>query len=389
MSRINAVADMLYYPTPEPVTAALAPYVVLPERGAGTIRLFDPCVGTGRALMQFARDVEQQAGPTHPTLELYGIEPNAERATLAMQDLGASRVLMASYFATQIMQGAFQVAWFNPPYDDASEEGQKGERLEITFLRRASLHLAPLGLLIMIVPQRVLIKAARHLATYYDAESMQCWRFPDEEWAPPDRENRKPSPMYEQFHQVVLLAVRRSTPVPPDNAALTRISGWGEAGATLAVLPAATDPIPRVTYQLPVARAPLKLFASTEFAPEALAHQLNEPGNGVWGDPTYESSHFPDPAEVIGLGIGRPQMPLRRGHLAILTAAGIANGAVVQNAEGQRLLVKGACRKEVVKTVEVQKDAAGETEEVVTLTDTFKMAVWGFDLDTGKLFNIQ
>ncbi|HEU5366895.1 MAG TPA: DUF6094 domain-containing protein [Ktedonobacterales bacterium] len=388
MSRINAVADMLYYPTPEPVTAALASYFVLPERGAGTIRLLDPCAGTGRALAQFAQLVEQQAGPTHPALELYGIEPNAERAALAMQALGVQRVLPASYFATQIQQQIFQGAWFNPPYDDASEEGQKGERLEITFLRRLTLHLAPGSPAIIIVPQRVLIKAARHLATYYDGDTLQCWRFPDEEWAPPDRD-RKPSPMYEQFKQIVLFAVRRATPVPPDNAVLTRISGWGEAGAALPVLPKASDPTPRATYQFPVARTPLKLFASTEFAPEALAHQLNEPGIGVWGDPTYEASHFPDPAAVVGLGIGRPQMPLRRGHLAILTAAGIANGAVVQNTEGQRLLVKGACRKEVLKTVEVQKDASGENIEVVTLTDTFKMAVWGFDLDTGKLFTIQ
>lgn len=390
MSRINAVADMLYYPTPEPVTEALAPYFLLPERGAGTIRLFDPCAGTGRALLQLAQLVEQQAGPTHPALELYGIEPNAERATLAMQALGAQRVLIASYFSTQVMQGAFQGGWFNPPYDDAAEEDQKGERLEITFLRRITLHLMAGAPLIMIVPQRVLLKAARHLATYYDADTMQCWRFPDEEWAPPDRENRKPTPMYEQFKQIVLIAVRRATPVPPDNAVLTRISGWGEAGVALPALPAATDPTPRATYQLPVARAPLKLFASTEFAPEALAHQLNEPGVGVWGTADYEESHFPDPAQVIGLGIGRPQMPLRRGHLAILTAAGIANGAVVQSdVDGQRLLVKGACRKEVIKTVVSEPTADGGSQDVVTLTDSFKMAVWGFDLDTGALYEIQ
>lgn len=389
MSRTNAVADGLYYPTPEPVAEALPPYFQLSERAAGTIRMLDPCAGTGRALALFAQQIEQQAGGNHPALELYGIEPNGERAALAMHAFGSQRVLGTSYFTTQIMQGAFQVIWLNPPYDDATEDDQKGERLEITFLRRASLHLAPGGILIWIVPQRRLIKAAKHLAGYYTMETMACWRFPDEEWSPPDRENRKPAPMYEQFKQVVLIAVRRSTPAPATNAAITTIAAWGEAGAALPVLPPASEPTERTTYQIPVARAPLKLFASTEFAPEALAHQLNEPGEGVWGDPAYEASHFPDPEKLIGLGIGRPQMPLRRGHLAILTAAGIANGAVVTAASGQRLLVKGACRKEVIKEVQVERGEDGVKQEVVTLTDTYTMAVWGFDLDTGTLINIK
>jgi hypothetical protein len=85
----------------------------------------------------------------------------------------------------------------------------------------------------------------------------------------------------------------------------------------------------------------------------------------------------------------RPLMPLRRGHLGLLAAAGLANGAVLENQEGRRLLVKGSCRKVILRETTRTSRGDGETVEEQTDTDTFKMALWAFDLDTGALVKIE
>jgi hypothetical protein len=70
-------------------------------------------------------------------------------------------------------------------------------------------------------------------------------------------------------------------------------------------------------------------------------------------------------------------MPLRKGHLALLIAAGLLNN-VVLNHDGQRVLVKGRTYKEVVPIESA--DEAVEIEREVLRTSL--MAV---DLNTGAL----
>ena len=57
MSRLEAIATGLYYPTPEPVVAALARRITLPATGIA--RLLDPCVGKGRALALLADAIQR------------------------------------------------------------------------------------------------------------------------------------------------------------------------------------------------------------------------------------------------------------------------------------------------------------------------------------------
>ena len=113
MSRLEAVAAGLYYPTPEPVVSAIAqmlqlsPVPAIPLHLPSALpqppvaRLLDPCAGKGRALALLAEALRRQLsdrmadqmadqmketgapGQQVPALELYGIEPNLERAQAA------------------------------------------------------------------------------------------------------------------------------------------------------------------------------------------------------------------------------------------------------------------------------------------------------------------
>lgn len=438
MSRLEAVAAGLYYPTPEPVVSAIAQMLqfsagpAIPPRLSSAlpqppvVRLLDPCAGKGRALallaealrrqmedqMTEARAFSQQA----PALELYGIEPNLERAQAAQTRI--PNLLVSSFFTTTLSEGGFQLAFVNPPYDDvsaadsasnASGSGRR-ERLELRFLRRVTSKLAPDGVLIWIVPQRLLAEGASYLAAQY--RDLACWRFPDTSWRAPDATSDRPAtPMYAAFGQVVLLARRRHVPVPVDAQVVKQIETWRAAGADLAPLPdastqgmspeltpvtqtawqaadRATPLLPTPCYALPVASTPLRHFLAATFDPDALAAQLNRPGQGIWGERSYVERHWPD-LETSDLGIGRPLAPLRRGHLALLAAAGIANGQELVGATGQRLVVKGACRKVIVREECEERDpASGERIRVTTETERFEVSLWAIDLDTGEVIHV-
>lgn len=441
MSRLEAVAAGLYYPTPEPVVDAIAHLLRLSAVTSGLLvqpsalahppvaRLLDPCAGKGQALallaealrchMQDQRASSEEHGPQTPTLELYGIEPNLERAQEAQTCI--PNLLVSSFFTTTLSEGGFQLAFVNPPYDDvsaadsladsasnASGSGRR-ERLELRFLRRVTSKLAPDGVLIWIVPQRLLVDGATYLAAQY--RDLACWRFPDTPWRAPDAPADRPAtPMYAAFGQVVLLARRRRVSVPVDAELVKQLETWMAAGADLAPLPdtstqgmslastaftqtagRAADgavPLPFSLYTLPVATTPLRHFLAATFDPDALAAQLNRPGQGIWGERSYVERHWPD-LENSDLGIGRPLAPLRRGHLALLAAAGIANGQELVGVNGQRLVVKGSCRKVSVREESEERDpASGERIRVTTETERFEVSLWAIDLDTGEVIHV-
>lgn len=416
MSRLEAVAAGLYYPTPEPVVSAIGHLLriadslalrlpALPPGQGSVIRLLDPCAGKGRALALLAETLEHHlsegltAAQRIPALERYGIEPNLERAREAQARI--PNLLASSFFTTTLSEGGFQLAFVNPPYDDVSAadaapagpggmgNAHRRERLELRFLRRVTSKLAPDGVLVWVVPQRLLAEAASTLAAQY--RDLACWRFPDTPWRAPDAPPDRPAaPMYAAFGQVVLLACRRRTPVPADAQVVARIQAWASQGTDLQPLPTASDAsaVAAPRYTIPLATTPLRSFLAATFDPDALAAQVNRAGQGVWGERSYIERHWPD-LGASDLGIGRPLAPLRRGHLALLAAAGIANGQELVGAQGQRLVVKGSCRKVSVREESDERDpASGERVRVTTETERFEVSLWAIDLDSGEVIHV-
>lgn len=437
MSRLEAIARGLYYRMQDPLAEPLAHLLQLPP--TGVVNVLDPCAGAGlfhERLFACMADVAQQR-PTDATLVSYGVEPNRERALQARRIF--THLLCADFFHTRISKGRFQLSVLNPPYDDdltstqSEGVGPAGhQRLELRFLRRTTQLLAPDGVLVYIIPQAQILPAARYIAANYTA--LRCWRYPDIPWAPPEERDSdgRPKvaiPLYQQFKQVVIIGARRQVAVPPSEPLTRQIQEWAYAGAQLQPLPlepATLTPVPpwQVPADQPIQRMPNQsattkpkagddrvsgeqdevaggmegevtddtaeeaiVFTDPKLEIEQLARRLQETGGGVWADRDYRDDRWPDSAR-LHLGMERPLGPLRLGHLITLAAVGLLNGRVLEGSDGRQLLVKGACRKEIVIEEEVEHSPSGGSTVTKTETEKFVIALWATDLTTGELLHI-
>ena len=301
--RLAAQAKGGYYPTPERVVDLIAELIHTPSghynRGRETLRILDPCCGAGDALERLAEGLDR---PNAIPIETYGVELHRDRAEEAEKVL--HRALASDLFATSIANGAFGLLLLNPPYDFDSED----KRTEHAFLTHTTRYLAESGLLVFIVPRQRLAVSARYLSTHYGR--MRCWAFPD-----PERE---------AFDQVVLMGYRKADPVP-DAVAESMALEW-----------AVGEPEPlrsqRNSYSYPEytpATTPSGdiLFTTRTVDPAAAAAEARR--SGLWASTEITDTLWPASDSRT-----RPLMPLRRGHMAMLVAAGFLNNLVLE-AEGQ------------------------------------------------------
>jgi SAM-dependent methyltransferase len=339
MARLESVAKAGYYPTSPSVVERVAA-LVRPAHPTTrqAVRLLDPCCGTGAALRQFA----DAAGG-----ETYGIEIARDRWQEA--EVVLDHALFASAFAVRLAHDAFSCLWLNPPYDHDDE----AKRLEHAFLTTMSRALCPGGLLVFIVPQRRLVVSARYLAGHY--ARFACYRFPDPEFA--------------NFGQVVLLAAKRDGAVG-EARWKEQVETW--ASEPLPEVPPAGSPDP--LYDLPALPGGPVLFASQFFDPEVAAQQARQ--SGLWVSPALAERLWPAEERPV-----RPLMPLRRGHLAVLIAAGFLNNILLE-ADGRRILVKGRTYKEMVQVDSGDPDVEVEREVLRT-------SVMALDIRTGRFEVIQ
>ena len=204
--RLAAQSKGGYYPTPDRVVDMIAGLIDTPyghhNYNRETLRILDPCCGGGDAVAQLAEELRHRG--TLP-VETYGVELHRDRAQQAEERL--DRALAADLFATSIANGAFGLAYLNPPYDWDQED----KRVEHAFLTHCTRYLAEGGLLVFIVPRQRLAVSARYLSTHY--RNLRCWAFPD-----PERE---------VFDQVVLLGYRKADPIP-DASAEETVNRWSE-----------------------------------------------------------------------------------------------------------------------------------------------------------------
>jgi SAM-dependent methyltransferase len=342
--RLEAQAKGGYYPTPAAVVERVARLIRVTERSTDSVvKLLDPCCGTGAALAQIAKLLEAQQG-AGPSRETYGIELHRDRYEEARQHL--NHALCSDAFQTSVANGAFQLLWLNPPYDYDDEK----LRQEHKFLLHCTRYITPGGILTFLVPQARLAVSARYLASHY--HRLTCYRFPDPEFA--------------SFRQVVLLGVRKPES-SADLAAEEQIKTWSQG--ELLPLPPDTDPM----YTIPTARSGQVLFSTRALDPEVAVAEARR--SGLWASATIQDRLWPVEATTA-----RPLMPLRKGHLAMLIAAGFLNNLCLE-AGGQRVLVKGRAYKEFI--------LAESTEESETHREVLRTSVVALNLDSGEFEDIQ
>jgi len=340
MTRLASTAKAGFYPTPERVTEWIARCVVPPTTSG---KILDPCCGEGIAVHYLANAWN---------LESYGIEIDAERALEASARL--HRVLHLDYMSVRASHHAFQVILLNPPYDFAEGEGR---RTEFQFLRDVTKYLQPGGLLIYLVPQyRVDPRMAGFLATAY--ESIRTYRFPD--------------PEYAQFRQAVIIGIAKKESTRDEPGALALLQ---QCRASLPVLPENMDDTAK--YRVPEPIENLNgsgksfFFRGTEINPnEALAEAI---ADGAWK--TNEWQEWLKPKH--DLTAFRPLMPLKKGHLAMLIAAGLMQNLRLESSDGmETLLVKG-------RTYKVQEQVESDDEDEEVVRDRFVTEIVTLDLQSG------
>ena len=340
MARLEGVAKAQFYPTPPSVVERVAALIRhAPSSHRRGARLLDPCCGAGDALRQFADAIGGG--------ETYGIELETHRAAEARRIL--DHLIAGSAFAVRLGHEAFSCLWLNPPYD----EGEDGKRLEHNFLTTMSRALAPGGLLIYIVPQARLAQSARYLASRY--EGLHCYRFQD--------------PEYDAFRQCVVLGRRRATQTIAADAQ-AQVEAW------------ATDPLPELpppgdtapVYEMSALPAGPVTFASQFFEPETAAAEARE--RGLWKNTTLIERFWPAEERPA-----RPLMPLRRGHLAVLIAAGFLDNVLIEDGS-RRVLVKGRITK-------VSRPVESADPDVEVEREFLRTSVVLLDLETGEFEDIE
>ena len=342
--RLAAQAKGGFYPTPPRVVDLIAELIDTPSgyyhQGRNTLRILDPCCGAGEALAQLAQRLDR---PNAIPIETYGVELHRDRAEEAEKRL--HRTLASDLFATSIANGAFGLLLLNPPYDFDSED----KRTEHAFLNQTTRYLADGGLLVFIVPRQRLAVSARYLSTHYGR--MRCWAFPD-----PERE---------VFDQVVLMGYRKADPVPDAHAERMALE-WAVGEPEPLRSERHTDYSPETTPAGDI------LFTTRTVDPVAAAAEARR--SGLWASTEITDSLWP-----ARDARSRPLMPLRRGHMAMLVAAGFLDNLCLE-AEGRRILVKGRTAKEMVMVE--------DSPEKEVHREKLKTTVVALDLHGGEITDI-
>lgn len=345
--RLAAQAKGGFYPTPVRVAEMIAqeietPYVSADDRKReDVIRMLDPCCGEGEALRIIAQGMRDNWKFQRET---FGAELHRQRAEQARDRL--DRVMNADIFQASIGHGNFGLMLLNPPYDNEPERG----RAEYSFLAHCTRYLAPGGLLLLIVPLIRLGACARHLAAHY--RDLEVRSFPDPEW--------------EDFNQVLLTGKRRFQAIP-DPQMEKDIREWARER------PGPIGEGEKRTYRPIPTPGGRVLFAARGIDPQEAALEARRAG--LWASQELTEALWP-PLE----GRVRPLMPLRRGHMAMLMAAGLLNNMQLES-QGKRVLVKGRTSKEKVLV------EATPAEEVYQ--DRLRTTVTALDLETGEIQEIR
>jgi len=227
------------------------------------------------------------------------------------------------------------VLFHNPPYDidRGALRSENAGRLEQRWLTRFAPLVAVGGVLLHYVPYYTLSASAETIARSFIG--VRCYRVPGKIW--------------DDYHQVVLVGVRRPTLAAPDPAVLARVKGWSENPKLIPELPLTGLRTPVVTLDLGIEVSPPKWQMGTLDVMGLL--DLYEP----WSTTTRAGKRTALPniePEVPYLDLMAPRARFatapRPTHIALAAGAGVLSGAELSPDDGQDgppLLLKGVHRR--------------------------------------------
>jgi 16S rRNA G966 N2-methylase RsmD len=281
-------------------------------------KLLDPFAGEGAVLEAMA-----QAWQVTP----YANELDEARAQACRQRFGVKHAIQGDAERLLASNNAFQMVWVNPPYDhDGSESGSK--RLELKYLRHSWKWGAPNALMMWVVYHHHLTEDA---ASFLAKNSLKV-----DVWACPGKH-------LGEYDQIIVVAIK-GTPEDPE-ALYDDILRQKNDPHVLEIQP---DPI----YKLPPAITGRQfMFTSTQIDAEQGLRLIEDAG--AWRNNGFQALlETPPPAQKI-----KPIVAPRPGHTALVLAAGVANGAVIETEEYGTVAIRGkTVHVENISHVDVEAD---------------------------------
>jgi len=335
MARIQNRVVMGYFPTPRTVIEMVSEWLE-PAGEEQKWRLLDPCCGKGEAA--------QLADLAGGVCETWGVELSPKRAEEASRVM--TKVINTGWRQTRVGKKSISLLWLNPPYDhDLDGESR---RLEIEFLRTSLSTLVDGGLLVYIIPKRLLgYKAvALRLAGHFD--DLVIRRFPDGE--------------YERFKQVVVLGRKKPYKMPTGDE-INAIRALADATAVIPPLsaPAAEH------FVIPPAPENARFRRVSISRREQVARAYN----AGWPDDLLRAMEYKQQVDFC------PALPPKKGHIAMIMSSGV-RGIMSLGKNGRQMLVKGRTVKEKVSRTE--EDEKGQK---ITITTYKPKSVVGTVSDDG------
>ena len=298
------------------------------------VRMLDPFAGEGAFL-------EAAAKAWHVTP--YANELDGERAAACIARFGATQAVRCDVERLVASNNAFGILWANPPYDyDKAAKGSK--RIEFAYLRHAW-KWAQDGALVLwcVYNQHITEEAAAFLAKH--SRTVEVWALPGKHQG--------------EYDQVVVVAVKGEQSEP--GALYQRILAQKANPRPLTIQP---EPV----YKAPPPRAiPRFVFAPDMLDPEQGLRLIEE--QGAWKSNGFQALlETPVPPSQI-----EPVVAPRPGHLALVLAAGVADGAVIDTDEYGRVALRGkTTHVEQIARVEVESDPNDPERQVKKTTMRLK-----------------
>ncbi|MAS35385.1 MAG: hypothetical protein CL610_15350 [Anaerolineaceae bacterium] len=297
-------------------------------------RLLDPFAGEGEFL-----EVAAQAWNVTP----YANELDGDRAAQCIERFGPKQAVRCDVERLIASNNAFSIGWYNPPYDhDAAASGNK--RVEFRYLRHAWKWIQDGGLVLWCVYRTHLTEDA---ASFLAKNSLRV-----DVWALPGKH-------LGEYDQIVVAAVKGLQATP--EALYEQIMAQKAAPQILEVQP---EPI----YKLPVPKAINRFVFAPDVIDEAQGLKLIEE-QGAWKSNGFQALlEVPRPPEQI-----EPVVAPRPGHLALVLAAGVADGAVIDTESYGTVAIRGKTQHvEQIARVDVESDPNDPERQVKKTTIRLK-----------------
>lgn len=331
MARAESKMIMGYLPIEERHYPALLS-LVAPATPA--VRMLDPFAGEGAFL-----EAAAQAWNVTP----YANELDGERAAQCLARFGPTQAVRCDVERLVASNNAFGIVWANPPYDhDKAAQGSK--RVEFAYLRHAW-KWAQDGAVVLwcVYHQHITAEAAAFLAKH--SRSADVWALPGKHQG--------------EYDQVVVVAIKGEQSNP--GALYAEIMAGKAAPRPLVVQPAPvyTAPPPRALQRF--------VFTADMLDPEQGLRLIAT--SGAWTSQGFQAllQPLPPPTEI------EPVVAPRPGHLALVLAAGVADGAVIATDEYGMVALRGKTRHvEQIARVEIEADPNDPERQVKKTTIRLK-----------------